>query len=187
MRASSAFLCLINIGLVGFLLFAQPAYGNIYSPFFTPNPPISGQPIIYTLSYPACPGGPAENVDGELYWVNREGQNIQVIAIMPFRPCIPIQVLPPVQFEFDMGELPAGEYTLSYYEAFENVTFPVDPDDPSDPNSPFVGLVFETEFSVLQGPRSVPALNSLGLGLMLVLLLGIASWRLLASRSSRSG
>ena len=144
------------------------AYGQSLPPMFTPNPPVSGEPIIYRVFFFSCPVVYTQNAEGQRFWVERNEQDIHLFTVVRFFPC----GTPPDPLftsEFNLGPLAAGDYTLHQYWVSEATMFPLNPDD--------FNPVSEIEFTVGVGPRPVPSLNDIGIMLLVILLFGVAGWR----------
>lgn len=109
---------------------------------------------------------PVPNPDGESYWVYRDGQSIYLFVVYSPQPCIPI----PRLVEFEIGALPAGDYTLFEYWVTNSTTFPISPEG--------LMVVSEFQFSVGLPPSPVPALTGFALVLLVLMLLAFALWRI---------
>ena len=162
--AGVIFLLMLWLGFSQSIHARIPAFGS-----FIPDPPVAGEPIIFRQDFPlGCPPVHVPNVDGESDWLLVEGNDIHLFIV--FRQGVPCGVPPPgPTVDFDFGILPAGDYTLFQYQVPTSVTFPANPNN-------FVP-VSETNFTVVAGARSIPSLNVLGLGLLVILLAGVAGWR----------
>lgn len=157
------------------LAFSQSVQAQLPEIAFIPDPPVSGGSIIFREDFAVgCPPIPFPNVDGESDWLLVDGNEIHLFVV--FNPNVPCGVPPdgPV-VDFNLGILPAGDYTLFRYTVPTSVTFPANPDE-FDP-------VFEIGFTVVVSPSAIPSLNTLGLGLLVILLAGVAGWRVFSARS----
>ena len=126
------------------------AHAQFNWPRFVPDPAVTGQPVVYRQSFSLCYEVPAENLDGEQSWLSVDGNEIRFFGVYRPLPCPVIPPGPPV--DFNLGFLPAGEYTFFQYQVPSSVSFPVDPAE----FNPRV----QTSITVVQGgPRPVPGLT----------------------------
>ena len=142
---------------------------------FIPDQPLANKTIIYRFNFAlGCPPIPFPNVDGESDWLLVDENDIHLFVV--FDQMAPCGVPPsgPV-VDFGLGTLAVGDYTLFFYRVPTTVTFPANPAE--------FNPVFETPFGVVEGATSIPSLNALGLVLLVILLLGVAGWRLFSLRS----
>jgi len=141
---------------------------------FIPDPPITGQPVLYRETFPGCPPMPFENVDGESNWILVDGNEVHLFVVFLPSPCPVPPPGPTVDFSF--GFLAAGEYTLFQYRVPTSVTFPVDPAEFTP--------VLKQSFTVVQGgPSPVPGLTHWGMVLLGILIAGLAIWRFTSARA----
>ena len=179
MRRSKKVQIYTSVSLLFMLLlaFGHPVQAQVAGTGFIPDPPVSGGSIIFREDFGVgCPPIHVPNVDGESDWLLVDGNEIYLFVV--FNPNVPCGVPPdgPV-VDFNLGILPAGDYTLFRYTVPTSVTFPVNPDE-FDP-------VFEIGFTVVAGPTAIPSLNALGLGLLAILLASVVGWRVFSARSVR--
>lgn len=142
---------------------------------FIPDPPVAGKPIIFRQNFAlGCPPIHVPNVDGESDWLLVDGSDVHLFVV--FKQGVPCGVPPQgPTVDFDFGILPAGDYLLFQYRVPDTVTFPVNPND--------FGPVAGTNFTVVSGATSIPSMNVFGLGVLLMLLAGVAGWRFFSARS----
>lgn len=147
---------------------------------FIPDPPVTDEPIIFREDFGiGCPPM-SPNADGQMSWLLVEGNDVHLFYV--FNLMAPCGVPPdgPV-VDFNLGILPAGNYTLFRYRVPTSVAFPVDPDD-FDP-APGIDFTVVAGTGPTTSPSPIPSLNALGLGSLVILLAGIAVWRFLSVRS----
>lgn len=165
---------LMVFGLMLFSLGAGTVQAQIDQTGFIPDPPVTGQPVLYRQTFLGCPPIPVENVEGESSWLLLEGNEVHLFVVFLPSPCPVPPPGPTVDFSF--GFLPAGEHTLFQYRVPDTVTFPANPAD-FDP-------ALERSFTVIQGgPSPVPGLTRWGIALLAIAIAGLAIWRFFPSRA----